>query len=60
VNFLINLPIMIVSLAILLWPGTKGDNKFGPQTKYSSIWNSMKGKKPEVAPVAEAAPAPVT
>ena len=54
INFLINLPVFIVNLAILVWPGTKGDNKFGPQTKYSSIWNSIKGKKPESLSVADA------
>ena len=58
VNFFINLPVFIVSLAILLWPGTKGDNKFGPQTKYSSVWNAIKGKKPESLPAAEITPAP--
>lgn len=48
-NMLINLPLSIVSLAILLWPGTKGENKFGAQTRYDSLWKAIKGVKPAPA-----------
>ena len=57
-NFLISLPLSIVSLAILVWPGKKGENKFGAPTKYSSIWAALKGKKPELPMVVAPAPAP--
>ena len=49
VNMLINLPLSIVSLAILLWPGTKGENKFGAQTRYESLWKAIKGVQPAPA-----------
>jgi|GEM_PF-6829575 len=54
-NLLINLPISIVMLAILLWPGKKEDNKYGARTRYGSIWKAIRGVKPSASPEAPAA-----
>ena len=56
-NFLISLPISIIMLAILVWPGKKEDNKYGPQTRYTSLWSAIKGMKPEAVSVATETPA---
>ena len=48
VNFLIALPLSLFSLGVLLWPGTKGMNKYGEQTTYTSIWKAIWAKQPEL------------
>lgn len=47
-NLIISAPFIIFGLAVTLWPGTKGLNKYGEQTKYKSIWSALWGKQPEV------------
>jgi uncharacterized membrane protein YhaH (DUF805 family) len=37
--------LFVVQLAISLWPGTKGPNAYGEQTRYHTLWSAIRGKK---------------